>query len=245
MGGMTTPGGYGLSAASPDESSWATYCGDDAVVNGKSLNACMGDLFSVSWMEDSDAVDITHETLKEQFKTVKTATTKSMVMQWGDLSFQTDKVSEYQGSDGAFASANLDTAKGAMNARQVDLQQAYYNYVNAATGADRMAAGEELKSVISDQIAAETAYENFLHIVYPEDASKRQAARENKAPANQYKCEMAARKSFEENANFDAFSGFAMQFHQQVVNVCADLEASGANVDVAEAAKQACAGTTL
>merc|ERR1712203_483555 len=201
------------------------------MVNGKSVGSCLGDLFSVSWMEDSDAVDITQETLNEQFDTVKTATSKSKVMQWG--------------ADAAFASADLDTAKGAMNARQVDLQQAYYNYVNAATGAERMAAGEELQSVISDQIAAETAYENFLHIVYPEDASKRQAARENKTPANQYKCEMAARKSFEENANFDVFSGFALQFQQQVVNVCADLEVSGANVDVAEAAKQACAGTTL
>merc|ERR1712226_1249725 len=123
------------------------------------------------------------------------------------------------------------------SARQVDLQQAYYNYVSAAAG-ERIAAGEELQSVISDQIAVETAYENFLHLVYPEDAGKRQAARENKAPANQYECEMAARKSFQENAKFNSFTGFALQF-QQVVNVCADLEASGANVDVAEAAKQA------
>merc|ERR1712048_169151 len=109
--------------------------GSDAKVNGKSIGSCLGDLFSVSWMEDSDAVDITQETLNEQFSTVKTATSKSKVMQWGDLSFQSDKVSEYQGADVAFSSADLDTAKGAMNARQVDLQQAYYNYVNAATGA--------------------------------------------------------------------------------------------------------------
>merc|ERR1711953_387685 len=158
--GLSTPGVYGLSAASPSESSWGTYCGSDAMVDGKSIGSCLGDLFSVSWMEDSDAVDITQETLNEQFATVKTATSKSQVMQWGDLSFQTDKVSEYQGADGAFASAELDTAKGAMSARQVDLQQAYYNYVNAPTGAD--------------QIAVETAYENFLHIMYPEDADKRQ-----------------------------------------------------------------------
>merc|ERR1711937_433150 len=160
-------------------------------------------------------------------------------------SFQTDKVSEYQGADVAFTSAELDTSKGAMNARQVDLQQAYYNYVQASSGAERIARGEELQAVITDQIAVETAYENFLHIVYPEDADKRQAARENKAPANQYECEMAARRSFEENGQFDSFTGFALQFQQQVVNVCADLAASGANVDVAAAAKQACTGTTL
>merc|ERR1712226_381726 len=130
------------------------------------------------------------------------------------------------------------------SARQVDLQQAYYNYVSAAAG-ERIAAGEELQSVISDQIAVETAYENFLHIVYPEDSDKRQAARQNKAPANQYECEMAARKSFEENGKFDSFTGFSLQFQQRVVNVCADLAESGANVDVAAAAKQACAGAIL
>merc|ERR1712019_270427 len=135
--GLSTPGVYGLSAASPSESSWGTYCGSDAKVTGKSIGSCLGDLFSVSWMEDSDAVDITQETLNQQFDTVKTATSKSKVMQWGDLSFQSDKVSEYQGADAAFTSANLDTSKGAMSARQVDLQQAYYNYVNAASGSER------------------------------------------------------------------------------------------------------------
>merc|ERR1719262_699211 len=88
--GMTTPGVYGLSASSPSESSWGTYCGSDAKVDGKSINSCLGDLFSVSWMEDSDAVDITQESLNDQFGTVKTATSKSAVMQWGDLTFQSD-----------------------------------------------------------------------------------------------------------------------------------------------------------
>merc|ERR1719399_1311645 len=93
--GLSTPGVYALSAASPDESSWGTYCGSDAMVDGKSIGSCLGDLFSVSWMEDSDAKDITSETLDEQFGVVKTNTDKSKVMQWGDLSFKTDKVSEF------------------------------------------------------------------------------------------------------------------------------------------------------
>merc|ERR1712187_93941 len=108
--GISTPGLYALSAANPTESSWGTYCGSDAKVNGKSIGSCLGDLFSVSWMEDSDAVDITQETLNQQFDTVKTATSKSKVMQWGDLSFQSDKVSEYQSAYVSFPSAYLDTA---------------------------------------------------------------------------------------------------------------------------------------
>merc|ERR1712048_920340 len=96
--GLSTPGVYALSAASPSESSWGTYCGSDAMVDGKSIGSCLGDLFSVNWMEDSDAVDITSETLDEQFQTVKTKTTKSAVMQWGELGFKADKVSDYQGN---------------------------------------------------------------------------------------------------------------------------------------------------
>merc|ERR1712137_860099 len=81
--GMTTPGVYALSASSPTESSWGTYCGSDAMVNGKSIGSCLGDLFSVSWMEDSDVEDLTQETLKQQADIVTTATSKSKVMQWG------------------------------------------------------------------------------------------------------------------------------------------------------------------
>lgn len=45
---------YALSAANPNESSWAAYCGSDAVIHKKNIGSCLGDLFSVSWMEDTD-----------------------------------------------------------------------------------------------------------------------------------------------------------------------------------------------
>merc|ERR1711879_944772 len=72
--GMSIPGVYALSAANPTESSWGTYCGSDAKVNGKNINSCLGDLFSVSWMEDADAKDLTQETMTAQFQAVKLAT---------------------------------------------------------------------------------------------------------------------------------------------------------------------------
>merc|ERR1712182_138136 len=96
--GMSIDGVYALSASNPTESSWGTYCGSDAKVNGRDIGSCLGDLFSVSWMEDSDAKDTTKETLDEQFKAVKTKTDKSEVMQWGDTSFTDEVVSEFIGS---------------------------------------------------------------------------------------------------------------------------------------------------
>lgn len=46
---------YAVSASSPDESSWGTYCPPDDVVNGVEIGSCLGDTFSINWMEDSDA----------------------------------------------------------------------------------------------------------------------------------------------------------------------------------------------
>lgn len=45
---------YATTAANPSESSWGTYCGGQAVVAGKKLNTCLGDLYSVNWMENLD-----------------------------------------------------------------------------------------------------------------------------------------------------------------------------------------------
>merc|ERR1712019_83313 len=74
---LDVPGVYAVSAANPTESSWGTYCGSDAMVDGKNIDSCLGDLFSVAWMEESDTTDLTAETLDIQFQKIKTRTTKS------------------------------------------------------------------------------------------------------------------------------------------------------------------------
>merc|ERR1711865_270211 len=156
--GMSTPGVYALSASSPSESSWGTYCGSDAMVNGKSIGSCLGDLFSVNWMEDSDAEDVTSETLKAQSDIVVTTTDKSKVMQWGDLTFQTDKVSEFQGDKSSLGS-KVQSKKGAsVSAREVDLKRVYDNYAQATSAKERLAAGEELQQVLTDQLEVEGAF---------------------------------------------------------------------------------------
>merc|ERR1711998_437835 len=217
-------------------------------VNGKSINSCLGDLFSVSWMEDSDAADLTGETLDAQFSVVKTKTSKSEVMQWGDLTFKSDMVSEFQSgpsSEQMNQQATEDPGRSAISARQVDLAQAYHNYAHATTSQERLAAGAELQQVLKDQLAVETVYEKFLEIVYPGDEAKKAAARESTASPNNRDCELATRESFISHGDFDSFSGFALGFHKYIVNVCAEVQVSGANIDLAQAAKQACAPSVV
>ncbi|CAE7940486.1 unnamed protein product, partial [Symbiodinium sp. KB8] len=61
---------YVTTAADPDESSWGTYCPPNDIVNGQDLHTCLGDLYSVNWMEDSD-LGLKTETLAQQFTKVK------------------------------------------------------------------------------------------------------------------------------------------------------------------------------
>jgi legumain len=74
---------YGVSASDSHQSSWGAYCAPDDFVDGTSIGSCLGDLFSINWMEDTDVASLAVETLQEQYETVKTKTTRSPVLQWG------------------------------------------------------------------------------------------------------------------------------------------------------------------
>merc|ERR1712224_1192554 len=216
--GLSTPGVYALSAASPSESSWGTYCGSDAMVDGKSIGSCLGDLFSVNWMEDSDVKDLTSETLQDQADIVTTKTDKSQVMQWGDLSFQTDKVSEFQGDAATLGNSNPSKGKS-VSAREVDLKRVYDAYAQATTSKERLAAGEELQQVLADQMEVEGAFHRFLEILYPGDSDKPHAMRHGTSPADNRDCEAATREAFVQHGKFDAYTGFALQFQRIIVEL--------------------------
>jgi legumain len=89
---------YAVTAANPDESSWGTYCPPDDMVQGVEIGTCIGDLFSVNWMEDADKNDPAKETLDTQFKRVLNETTMSHVMRYGDLDFIKAPVGNFYGN---------------------------------------------------------------------------------------------------------------------------------------------------
>ena len=86
-----------VTAANDHESSWGWYCGSEAVVHGKALGTCLGDEFSVYWMEDADKGEQKTETLEEQFNRLVKGVTKSHVMRYGDKSFANDVIGEFIG----------------------------------------------------------------------------------------------------------------------------------------------------
>ena len=60
-------GVYAVAAAHPSESSYGTYCYPNDAVHDNHFMTCLGDLFSVTWMEDAESADPTQNTLELQF----------------------------------------------------------------------------------------------------------------------------------------------------------------------------------
>ena len=87
---------YAVSAANGSESSWASYCYPNDMVNGTHITSCLGDLFSVNWLEDSDRANMVMEKLQTQYDLVKKETTKSHVLQWGDLSYTNETIATFE-----------------------------------------------------------------------------------------------------------------------------------------------------
>merc|ERR1712048_457479 len=98
---------------------------------------CLGDLFSVNWMEDSDAEDTTVETLGKQYEIVKNKTTRSHVLQWSDLTFLDDHVSEYIGGSSSSNAGSDVSQSSSVSARQIDLRRVYDLYSSATSGKER------------------------------------------------------------------------------------------------------------
>jgi len=90
---------YAVTAANATDPSYAAYCPpQDIVENNKHIGTCLGDLFSINWMENTDSVDTTQETLEAQYDVTRDKTTQSQVLQFGDLSIATLPVSDFLGA---------------------------------------------------------------------------------------------------------------------------------------------------
>ena len=70
---------YAMTASNATQSSYGAYCGSQAVVDTVPLGTCLADLFSIKWMEDTEAADVASETLGTQHENVKAQTTLSPV----------------------------------------------------------------------------------------------------------------------------------------------------------------------
>ncbi|KAK6161933.1 hypothetical protein DH2020_001774 [Rehmannia glutinosa] len=124
---------YATTASNAEESSWGTYCPGEYPSPSPEYETCLGDLYSVAWMEDSDIHNRRTESLRQQYQLVKKRTANdnsymgSHVMQYGDLNLSVESLFMYMGTDPAndnytFVDDNsLRPSSKAVNQRDADL----------------------------------------------------------------------------------------------------------------------------
>lgn len=109
---------YVTTASNPSESSYACYY-------DSSLRTYLGDCYSVNWMENTESSSLEEETLEDQYEEVKKLTTESHVMQYGQLTIDNEKISEFmeKGSNETLPSIFIKVEdRQMMNSRDVYLK---------------------------------------------------------------------------------------------------------------------------
>jgi legumain len=247
--GVNIPGMYAITASNPRESSWGTYCMPNDKVNGKHIGSCLGDLFSVNWMEDLD-METAVETLQKQFNLVRAETAKSHVTQYSDLSFTNERISDFVGKGASLSlkapitTRNISTSS--ISVRELHLHNLYQAYRLASTSAERISAGDALQSQLAEQQATEATFRRITELSYPDDKEKQMAVRRLQEKPENAVCEVSTHMALRSSCagKFDAGSGFAMQFQKVVVNICADVR-RGLSLDLPSIARQACSDDTV
>ncbi|KAJ6317155.1 hypothetical protein OIU76_012832 [Salix suchowensis] len=97
---------YAVTAANGEESSYGVYCPEFYPYPPSEFSTCLGDVFSISWMEDSDLHDTSQETLQQQYEVVRRRTgfdyeETSHVMQYGNMELSKELLSLYIGTNAA------------------------------------------------------------------------------------------------------------------------------------------------
>jgi legumain len=236
---------YATTAANPKESSWGTYCPPHDKVNGKSMNSCLGDLYSVNWMEDSDkAAEQQKETLAEQFELVKKETNKSHVMEFGDTTFKSEKIHDYQGGNSDAATmvqpitppVDDEAARrlkdiSAVRMPDIHLVQKFYAYLRASPRV-RDAEAKALIEEIQQREAADQMFAKLAESVTGDASGK---VLETHMDITQHKCQQEATDGVMSVCG--RFSSYSLQYAKTIVNLC---ELGHAPTTIVDAARKLC-----
>lgn len=216
---------YVTTASNAVESSWGTYCPPDDMVNGKAINSCLGDLYSINWMENADVKGPT-ETLQAQFLDVRTKTTQSHVMQYGDLSWTAEPIGNYLGDNASFPFKTeivKNPSRSSSNVKSADIPMhlAYYKYLRAESTdfEARMTLAKELQQHIARRVAVDNIFLDLAATANNKDAFVLKA----KTPVMcDDRCCTKLQNAYATRCG--GWDDYSLQYHRVIVNLCADID---------------------
>ncbi|XP_077210656.1 vacuolar-processing enzyme-like [Tasmannia lanceolata] len=244
---------YATTASNAEESSWGTYCPGDNPSPPPEYETCLGDLYSVAWMEDSDIHNLRTETLKQQYHLVKTRTSNhdtysfgSHVMQYGDVGLSKEQLFLYIGTNPAndnfsFIDSNaLPSFSKAVNQRDADLLYFWNKFRKSPEGSPRKHhAQKQLLDVMAHRLHVDNSIELIGNLLFgsekgPEVLKSVRPA--GQALVNDWDCLKTMVRTFETHCG--SLSQYGMKHMRSVANIC---NAGVGKETMAEVSAQACA----
>jgi hypothetical protein len=211
-----------VTAANPKESSWGYYCAPHDKVQGKSIGSCLGDEFSIHWMEDADAASANSETVKQQVDKVVSETKKSHVQQYGDDSLDSEAIGNFEGTSGALQlvrNAGLNDDGSAVSARDVEVHVAYYRVHRAQTLQEKIQAELELAALLEQRRMVDLKFYEVALAAAGGNSSKAEALIEDdSSQITRVTCHKAALAASEKYCG--DFTDYSMRYSRLLVNLC-------------------------
>ncbi|CAJ0568669.1 unnamed protein product, partial [Mesorhabditis spiculigera] len=228
---------YAITAANAKESSWGTYCENDMKL------PCLGDLFSVAWMEDSDTEDLNSETLEKQYELVKARTNKSHVLHFGDLSIAEEPVSDFQGAKKTYVLTGRPLESNSRYNVHWDSRDVELNYLlrqleltKDENSAEHQKLRQKIGAIKHMRFSVKGLYHEVVEAIFPQndDATRhlKKAMFRKKRTITQLSCHHDVVHAFDDTCiDFNTYD-YAMKYVYVLANLCEEIRDADRIIDV-------------
>nr|ALL55652.1 asparaginyl endopeptidase [Clitoria ternatea] len=239
---------YATTASNATESSSPTYCPRPPAEHAPfpEYTTCLGDLYSITWMEDSEKHNLQTETLHQQYKLLKERVSlRSNVMQYGDIDLSSDVLFQYLGTNPAndnftFVDENyLRSSSKPVNQHDADLIHFWDKFRKApGDSAKKNTAQKQLLEVMSHRMHIDNTVQLIGKLLF--GVEKGPEILNNVRPVgsvlvDDWACMKAMVRTFETHCG--SLSQYGMKHMRSFANIC---NAGIKNEQMAEASGQAC-----
>lgn len=234
-------------AANRHESSWATYCPPYDKAYNHSIGSCLGDLYSVNWMDDSDLADLSTETLAQQYEKVKRETTKSHVKRFGSQTVENEIVGNFQSvddisvieatarnaSDKVITPISAQDLKviSAVETYDVELIGKFYRYLRSESVSDRTRSVYDLMEELRKRIRADEVFDRLNTVA-------RNVVDRVQGSDSGWECYERALKMFDvscaglgDSELGGAFTSYSLKYTETFAALCASYKNHSAGVE--------------
>ncbi|KAJ4952769.1 hypothetical protein NE237_029601 [Protea cynaroides] len=236
---------YATTAANAVENSYANYCPGGNPPPPPEYDTCLGDSYSVAWIEDSEIHDLRKESLKEQYLQVKNKTELSHVQQYGDLGLAEEHLFLYMGTNPEIDYSSFTEESSSpsfstpVNQRDADLLHLWHKFRKTSDGSPRkLAAQKQFMDAVSHRMHIDQSIELIGKLLFGIEKGPKvlNAVRPGGQPlVDDWDCLKTMVRTFETHCG--SLSQYGMKHMRSLANIC---NAGIKQKQMAEASAQNC-----